>query len=181
LAPEEVRDAAGFIRRSAQDALDELRMVVGALREDGPASGLPATLADLEPLVAGSRSAGQPVELRLEVEDGSDLPPWLGRTAYRVVQEAITNAVKHAPGAPTTVTLTGGPGEGLAVEVRNAVSERTPSDMGGSGAGLLGLTERVTLAGGALEHGTAPDGAFVVRADLPWPTARQPHRAGRTR
>ena len=182
LAPDEVRDAARLIRRSAQDALDELRVVVGALREDAPASGRPPTLADLEPLVADSRAAGQPIELSLDVPSGSELPPWLGRTAYRVVQEAITNAIKHAPGASTTVSLTGGPGEGLAVVVRNSLGRRLPSaGMVGSGAGLLGLTERVTLAGGALEHGATPDGEFVVRAELPWPTSRQPQHSGSRR
>ena len=182
LAPDEVRDAARLIRRSAQDALDELRMVVGALRDDTPASGGAATLADLEPLVADSRAAGQPVELVLDVPAGSEVPPWLGRTAYRVVQETITNAIKHAPGASTTVSLTGGPGEGLTVLVRNSLGRRLPpTGMVGSGAGLLGLTERVTLAGGALEHGATPDGEFSVRADLPWPTSRQAYRSGSLR
>ena len=182
LTPDEVRDAARLIRRSAQDALDELRVVVGALREDTPASGAAATLADLEPLVADSRAAGQPVALSLHVPTGAELPPWLGRTAYRIVQEAITNAIKHAPGAPTSVTLTGGPGEGLAVVVRNSVGGRLPSaGMVGSGAGLLGLSERVTIAGGALEHGITPHGEFAVRADLPWPASRQPHRSGSVR
>jgi signal transduction histidine kinase len=179
LAPDEVRDAARLIRRSAQDALDELRVVVGALREDAPASGGPPTLADLEPLVADSRAAGQPVELSVNLPTGSELPPWLGRTVYRVVQEAVTNAIKHAPGASTTVTLTGGPGEGLAVAVRNSLGSRLPSaGMVGSGAGLLGLTERVTIAGGVLEHGATPAGEFAVRADLPWPSSRQPHHSG---
>jgi signal transduction histidine kinase len=182
LAPDEVRDAARLIRRSAQDALDELRVVVGALREDAPASGGAATLADLEPLVADSRAAGQPVELSVRVPTGSELPPWLGRTVFRVVQEAVTNAIKHAPGARTTVTLTGGPGEGLAVVVRNSLGSRLPSaGMVGSGAGLLGLTERVTIAGGVLEHGATPDGEFAVRADLPWPSSRQPHHSGSRR
>jgi signal transduction histidine kinase len=182
LTPDQVRDAARLIRRSAQDALDELRVVVGALREDAPASGAAATFADLEPLVADSRAAGQPVSLSLNVPTGAELPPWLGRTAYRIVQEAITNAIKHAPGAPTTVTLTGGPREGLAVEVRNSLGSRLPSaGLVGSGAGLLGLSERVTIAGGALEHGATPDGEFTVRADLPWPASRQPHRSGSPR
>ena len=182
LAPDEVHEAARLIRRSAQDALDELRMVVGVLREDAPPSGAAPTLADLEPLVADSRAAGQPVELDLDVPAGTELPPWLGRTAYRVVQEAITNAIKHAPGAATTISVSGQPGEGLAVVVRNALDRRIPSaDLVGSGAGLLGLTERVTLAGGAFEHGTSAEGEFSVRADLPWPTSRQPHRSGSLR
>ena len=182
LAPEEVQEAARLIRRSAQDALDELRMVVGVLREDAPPSGAAPTLADLEPLVADSRAAGQPVELALDVPAGAELPPWLGRTAYRVVQEAITNAIKHAPGAATTISVSGRPGEGLAVVVRNALDRRIPSaDLVGSGAGLLGLTERVTLAGGVFEHGTSAEGEFSVRAELPWPTSRQPHRSGSLR
>ena len=118
----------------------------------------------------------------MDVPADCELPPWLGRTAYRVVQEAITNAVKHAPGAATAVHLTGGPGEGLVVEVRSSPGRRAPTtSQVGSGAGLLGLTERVTLAGGTLEHGPTPDGAFTVRAELPWPATREPHRLGSTR
>ena len=182
LTPDEVQEAARLIRRSAQDALDELRMVVGVLREDAPPSGAAPSLADLEPLVADSRVAGQPVELDLDVPAGAELPPWLGRTAYRVVQEAITNAIKHAPGAATAISVSGRPGEGLAIVVRNPLDRRIPSaDLVGSGAGLLGLTERVTLAGGAFEHGTSAEGEFRVRAELPWPTSRQPHRSGSLR
>jgi signal transduction histidine kinase len=182
LAPGEVHEAARLIRRSAQDALDELRMVVGALREDAPAAGGPPSLSDLEPLVADSRAAGQPVQLDLDVPAGAEPPPWLGRTAYRVVQEAITNAIKHAPGAATTISVTGRPGEGLVVVVRNALDRRIPSaGLVGSGAGLLGLTERVTLAGGEFEHGTSAEGEFSVRAELPWPTSRQPRRSGSLR
>ncbi|MGW0482466.1 ATP-binding protein [Nonomuraea sp. NPDC003214] len=107
---------------------------------------------------------------------GQRLPEALGRNVYRIVQEALTNARKHAGGAPATVTVTGAPGRGLSAEVRNALGSRHnalgsrhAARIPGAGAGLIGLAERAELAGGRLEHGPTPDGEFVVRAWLPWP------------
>ena len=99
----------------------------------------------------------------------SGLPVTTSRTAYRVVQEALTNACKHAPGSSVVIQLAGAPGGLLTVEVVNGVaaSDARPSPPG-AGLGLVGLAERVALAGGALEHGAGPDGSFVVRAWLPW-------------
>jgi signal transduction histidine kinase len=93
----------------------------------------------------------------------------LGRDVYRIVQEALTNVAKHAPGTAATVRLTGGPDAGLTVSVRN----RQPLYVGapvvpGSGSGLIGLQERVDLAGGTLSHGPDASGDFVVAARLPW-------------
>ena len=96
------------------------------------------------------------------------MPAAIGRTAYRIAQEALTNARKHAPGAEVTVTVTGAPGRGPA---RAYAIPRPPGEVPhvpGSGQGLIGLTERATLAGGRLEHGPAADGGFEVRAWLPW-------------
>jgi signal transduction histidine kinase len=95
----------------------------------------------------------------------------VGRTAYRVVQEGLTNARRHAPGAPVEVTVTSD-GEAVTAEVisRRPAGEVVPDGAaaGGTGAGLIGLAERVELAGGRLEHGPSAIGDFVLRATIPW-------------
>ena len=168
--PAEVSRAAGVIRDTAHEALEDLREVIGVLREDGgdtPERPQP-TLADLPALVGESRGAGMAV--RLDVADPEAAPASVGRTAYRVVQEGLTNARKHARGAAVAVTVAGAPGEGLTVEVRN----RLPVGGGaagipGAGTGIVGLAERVGLVGGRLEHGRTDDGDFRLSAWLPWP------------
>ena len=95
-------------------------------------------------------------------------PATFGRTAYRVVQEGLTNARRHAPGQPVLVALTGAPGGDLVVEVTNPLTKVSTVDTSGSGTGLIGLTERVHLAGGHLDH-TATGEEFRLRARLPWP------------
>ncbi len=108
------------------------------------------------------------VTLDQRVTDAGAVPASVGRTAYRIAQECLTNARKHAPGAEVAVTVTGGPGEGLDVSVRNPAPVGEVPPVPGSGQGLIGLTERATLAGGRLVHGTWGDGGFEVRAWLPW-------------
>ncbi|MFJ6738520.1 sensor histidine kinase [Streptomyces sp. NPDC091279] len=166
----EIVRAAGVIRESAHEALQDLREIIGVLRAaEGEEAGRPQpTLAALDALVAESREAGMKVVLDSRVTDQETVPVSVGRTAYRIAQEALTNARKHAPGAEVTVTLTGAPGDGLTVTVRNPAPEGEVPPVPGSGQGLIGLTERATLAGGHLEHGPQPDGGFQVRARLPW-------------
>jgi signal transduction histidine kinase len=165
-SPEEVARAAKVIRESAHQALQDLREVIGVLR--APVGELPQpTLADLPQLVAESARAGMRVELREQT--GAAAPDGLGRTAYRIVQEALTNARKHAPGAEVGVRLAGAPGQGLTVEVQNAAPAGPPAPANGPGQGLAGLAERVTLAGGRLEHGPTAAGGFRLAAWLPWP------------
>ncbi|MFI6208392.1 histidine kinase [Streptomyces sp. NPDC051041] len=168
---EEVARAAGVIRESAHEALQDLREIIGVLRAaDGPdGAGRPQpTLAALDTLVAECRAAGMKVTLAGGVADPAAVPASAGRTAYRIVQEGLTNARKHAPGTEVTVSVTGAPGDGLAVRVRNAPPGAAAAHVPGSGQGLIGLTERAALAGGRLEHGPAADGGFEVRAWLPW-------------
>lgn len=169
---EEIVRAAGVIRESAHEALQDLREVIGVLRgggEDGEASGRPQpTLAALETLVAESRDAGMKVALDHRVADPAAVPAAVGRTAYRIAQEGLTNARKHAPGAEVTVLVSGAPGEGLTLSVRNPPPPGDVPKVPGSGQGLIGLTERATLAGGRIEHGSAADGGFRVDAWLPW-------------
>ncbi|REH24473.1 signal transduction histidine kinase [Streptomyces sp. 2221.1] len=166
----EVARAAGVIRESAHEALQDLRQIIGVLRAaDSDDAGRPQpTLAALDALVAESREAGMKVTLAERVPDPDAVPAAVGRTAYRIAQEALTNARKHAPGTEVTVRVTGAPGDGLAVSVRNAPPRGEVPPVPGSGQGLIGLTERATLAGGTLEHGPTPGGGFEVRARLPW-------------
>ncbi len=167
---EEIVRAAGVIRESAHEALQDLREIIGVLRagESDDAGRPQPTLAALEALVTESREAGMKVTLDQRVTDPAAVPASVGRTAYRIAQEGLTNARKHAPGTEVTVTVTGAPGKGLSVSVRNPAPEGEVPHVPGSGQGLIGLTERATLTGGRLEHGHGPDGEFDVRAWLPW-------------
>ncbi|MDX3004140.1 histidine kinase [Kribbella solani] len=159
---EEVAGAAEIIRASAHQALQDLREVIGVLR--APVGELPhPAFADLPALVEGSRAAGIPVELTLDAPGG--LPEHVGRTAYRIVQEGLTNAVKHAPGEPVRISVTGVPGNGLSVELLNPAPNRRRGD----GQGLKGLSERAALVEGRVEHGRTPEGDFRLYAWLPWP------------
>ncbi|MGW1955849.1 sensor histidine kinase [Streptomyces sp. NPDC001920] len=167
---EEIQRAAGVIRESAHEALQDLREIIGVLRAGEPDdTGRPQpTLAALEALAAESREAGMKVTLDQRVTAPADVPASVGRTVYRIAQEGLTNARKHAPGTEVTLTVTGAPGEGLDVSVRNPAPEGEVPHVPGSGQGLIGLTERAVLTGGRLEHGPAVDGGFEVRAWLPW-------------
>ncbi|MFJ6573249.1 histidine kinase [Streptomyces sp. NPDC091292] len=169
---EEIGRAAGVIRESAHEALQDLREIIGVLRApESDESGRPQpTLAALDALVAESREAGAKVHLDNQVTDPAGVPASVGRTAYRITQEGLTNARKHAPGAEVGVQVTGGPGHGLTVSVRNPAPPGDVPAVPGSGQGLIGLTERATLAGGRIEHGPEGDGGFQVRAWLPWPS-----------
>ena len=243
--PEEISRAAGVIRTSARQALEELREVINVLREEDPAEtvpepdrGAPAgptsardaavwlrygpdppyppvpyppadattptgssasggqpatvstgepgrsaaepgrperpqpTLADLPKLVAECRAAGMRVELRTELVEAERVPAGTGRGAYRIVQEGLTNARKHAPETVVTVTARGRPGLGLSVEVRNRwpVGRPAEPELPGTGTGLVGLAERAALLGGWLEHGRTDTGDFRLAAWLPWPS-----------
>jgi signal transduction histidine kinase len=166
----EITRAAGVIRESAHEALQDLREIIGVLRAGEPDdAGRPQpTLAALDALVAECREAGMKVTLAGRVTDPAAVPASVGRTAYRITQEGLTNARKHAPGTEVTVCVTGAPDDGLAVLVHNTPPEGEVPHVPGSGQGLIGLTERATLAGGRLEHGPTADGGFEVRAWLPW-------------
>lgn len=172
----EICRSSRIIRDSAHQALSELHDVLRVLRtkEDGDSEPMAAQmrLADLPGLVEEACSAGQEVALRNELadRDAAGPPrPQCERTVYRVVQEGLTNARKHAPGAPVTVELTGAPGAGLTVCLSNRMPTARPApQIPGTGTGLTGLAERVRLDGGLLAHGS--DGrTFTLRVQLPWP------------
>jgi signal transduction histidine kinase len=171
--PEEVARAAGVIRASAHEALEDLRAVIGVLRErpegDAPERPQP-TLGDLPALIDESRAAGMRVAYDWRVTH--DVPESMGRNAYRIVQEGLTNARKHAHGSAVDITLEGAPEDGLTIEVRNRlpVGAGAPAaDIPGTGTGIVGLAERASLAGGRLEHGRTETGDYRLWAWLPWP------------
>ena len=170
-SPEKLAQAAGVIRTGVHQALDELREVISVLRdseiEELPGGRPQPTFADLTALVAESRDAGTEIRYAEAVTAPDSLPPATGRTAYRVVQEGLTNARKHAAGRPVTLVVKGQPGGTLQIELTNPRGNGVPLTPG-SGIGLVGLTERVQLAGGTLDHGEAGDG-FRLHASLPWP------------
>ena len=162
-APAGERAAAGVIRQCAYDALEDLREVIGMLRDRPPETRPQPTLRDVPELIEECRQAG--VAIEADLSHVQDIPDGLGRHAYRIVQEGLTNARKHAPGAPVRVTVRGG--DGLVVEVGNALVTIGGGQVPGAGAGLVGLRERVQLVGGSLEHGPTPDGQFRLAARLP--------------
>ena len=178
--PQVVERSARLIRETAHAALEDLRGVLGVLRADASAEGADLApqpqLADLPRLVASSTAAGVPVTLAAPPGAAlADLgvPEVTGRTVYRVVQEALTNVHKHAGGVATSVRLEGTPGSGVVVEVENVRpvprygGAHTP--LPGAGVGLVGLRERVALAGGSLDAGPTDAGGWRVRAWFPWP------------
>ena len=176
-APEEVARAAGVVRDSAYQALEDLREVIGVLRtgvdrsDETPERPQP-TLADLPDLVDQSRRAGMRVRLDCQTDALSAVPAGVGRSAHRIVQEGLTNARKHAPDGEVAVTVRATPGDGVTVEIRNPCPKGAGGGTAipGAGIGLIGLTERAALAGGRLEHGPTPAGEFRLWAWLPWPT-----------
>jgi signal transduction histidine kinase len=173
-SPEEVARAAAVIRASARQALEDLRVVIGVLRDgtEGEAPEPPQpTLAALPELLEESRAAGMRLHADVRIADLSAVPDSVGRHALRIVQEALTNARKHAASAAVDLRVEGAPGEGLAIEVRNPtlVLAAGATEIPGSGTGLVGLAERTTLSGGHLVHGLDEHGDFRLRAWLPWP------------
>ena len=163
------------MRSTARQALEELRAVIGVLREEPGQESAPAapqpTLSDIPRLVEETRRAGAKIDFEMRVEHPDTAPSALGRDAYRIVQEALTNIGKHARG-----TAGAGAGHrcGRTTACTSAFATGCPSTphagpaLPGSGAGLLGLQERVALAGGTLVHGPDGSGDFVVDAELPW-------------
>ncbi len=169
----DVAKAASVIRSSAHQALQDLREIIGVLRApsaDDPDRPQP-TLDDIAALVSESEQAGMRVAATEDYPRDTSPPPAVARCAYRVVQEGLTNARKHADGTGVRVRVTGSQDNGLDVEVTNRppVGPTSPHVIPGAGTGLIGLAERVDLLGGRLEHGWTPDDDFRVHAWLPWP------------
>ncbi|MFT4299091.1 MAG: histidine kinase [Aeromicrobium sp.] len=172
LPADQVRETAALIHANAHQALVELREVLGLLRDD-PRDAAPdrpqPDAAAIAGLIEEARASGLRVSGDIAVNT-SLVPPSVGRTAYRVVQEGLTNVRKHATHTAASVELRGMPGEELVVTVRNKMPLGRPgSDLPTSGLGLIGLRERVELAGGRLTREVTADRNFVLAVWLPWP------------
>jgi signal transduction histidine kinase len=180
--PDEARAALSAIEETSRSALNDLRRVLGVLRHrdhGGPELAPAPALSDLDDLVERVRGAGVPIELQFSGV-GRSLPPGLELSVYRIVQEALTNVVKHARSAHTWVCLQQEPEE-LVVSVTNAPlgAGSEISDAGGhpfqsehrDRHGIIGMTERAAAFGGSLTANVLPDGGFQVLARLP---TRQP-------
>jgi signal transduction histidine kinase len=154
------------VRENSVSALDEMRAMIGLLKAEGgdAETTAPARLADLSKLVESARASGLEVRVGSTVDE-VPLPTAVDLTAYRIAQEALTNAVKHAPGGRVDVDLRYLDGV-LAVEVRNDVHHRHAPPADGSGTGLLNMRERADAVGGTLTAGPA-GGGWLVRAELP--------------
>ena len=162
------RDEFGQISTAAREGLTEMRRLLGVLRSDNQEllTAPQPDLSDVDELVAGARRAGATITLQ-PLPDRAGIPPAVELTAYRLVQEALSNAGRHAPGALVTVAFARDP-DGLSVSVRNGPADR-PVGETGRGHGLLGMRERVAMLDGELSVGPCPDGGFEVRMMVPIP------------
>jgi len=169
LTADQMRSSAAIIKDQANEALTDLRAVLGVLRapDTGELLDRPQpTYADLRGLIQEARGAGMHIEFT-ELLAADDVPELVGRTVYRIVQEGLTNARKHAPGALVQVRLSGSPESGVDVMLRNPLGFASIPGAPGAGLGLVGLGERAALRGGVLEH--RKDGStFVLHGWIPW-------------
>lgn len=173
---DEAREEFTAIAASARESLGEMRRLLSVLRSDGtegdraPQPGIDR----VQQLVEATVRAGVPAELSLAADLG-EVPSAVDLSAYRIVQEALANVIRHAPGARTQVSITAGAGH-LTVLVVNSPANltRSPLETTGTGHGLVGMRERVRLTGGSLDTGPLPDGGFRVAARMPLPPAGAP-------
>jgi len=168
--PAEARGAFDTIEGTGQQVLGEMRRLLGLLREseDQLALAPQPSLVRIDDLVEQVRDAGLPVELAIEGEP-TELPPGIDLSAYRIVQEALTNALKHAGPATARVTLRYGE-DSLELEIADDGSGSAAGN--GGGHGLVGIKERVAMLGGEVEAGGRVAGGYTVRARLPYASER---------
>lgn len=178
-AAHEIRTSAALIRESASESMNELHSLLDLLRNpDDPDIAAPtATLRDVSRLIDDSVAAGMPLVATVFVDEAQTLDPQRAQAAFRVVQELLTNARKHAPGVAVRLSVTGGPRIGsLDIATANHLP-RDPAFPGPSdpktpsrgGSGLAGVRERIERLGGTMHSGIDPAGAFRVQIHLPWP------------
>lgn len=172
--PDIAEQTLELIADTARDSLTQMRSLLGLLRTDEATAYAPVpTLNDVPALVEQSRRAGLPVTFTgITGTMARALPQGAELAAYRTVQEALTNALKHSPGAATTVTIHWGK-DGLQLWVQNdpvssAVAQHIARPVPGSGNGLRGMSERIALYHGTLTYGLQPDGGWLVEAALPY-------------
>lgn len=172
--PDIAEQTLELIADTARDSLTQIRSLLGLLRTDEATAYAPVpTLNDVPALVEQSRRAGLPVTFTgITGTMARTLPQGAELAAYRTVQEALTNALKHSPGAATTVTIHWGE-DGLQLRVQNdpvssTEAQHTARPVPGSGNGLRGMSERIALYHGTLTYGLQPDGGWLVEAALPY-------------
>jgi signal transduction histidine kinase len=167
--PEQAVEVADLIQRTGREALDEIRHLFGPVRRgDGEELSGPPGLGRVDELARRARAAGLGVELRT-LGEAVSLPPGIDLTAYRIVQEALTNALKHATSAHASVTISYEPNEVVISVEDDGEGPREGDDLSdsGGGHGLVGMRERVALYGGIVQAGRRRGGGFAVRARLP--------------
>ncbi len=170
--PAEARHALAAIEATSRSALTEMRRLLGVLRQEGEPRGslTPAPgLADLSMLVTQVQDAGLKIWINVEGQRGA-VPPGIDLSAYRIVQEALTNVIKHVGSSSANVTISYRP-DSVTVEITDqgagAPAARVPAPRSGSGHGIIGMRERVAVFGGEFTAGPGPDGGFRVRACFP--------------
>ncbi|TXG92398.1 two-component sensor histidine kinase [Rhodococcus rhodnii] len=164
--PEKIVNTASKIRATAHESLDELKNIVGVLRGTADSPGGHQGIDAVADLVQSARAAGLHVTLFTDLQPG-DVGTASGHVAYRVVQEALTNAQKYAADQTVQVGVTGSEHDGIRIDVRNALSSAPPMVASGSQTGLTGLAEQAGQLGGTVHAGVTADG-FVVSCWLPW-------------
>ena len=174
LTPEQVRATAELLQTKSHEALTDLRQVLGVLREDDAPTVRQQpqpTFSDLASLVLEAEGVGMRIQYDDLVVDAAQMPDPVGRTAYRIIQEGLTNVRKHAPGVTTLVRIAGSPADGVSIRIsnpaRSLTSSTEDSTLPRSGLGLVGLTERAMLAGGRLNT-RREAGSFELESWLPW-------------
>ena len=176
--PTEARQALAAIEATSRSALTEMRRLLGVLRQEGEPRGslAPAPgLADLASLIGQVQDAGLRVWITVDGQRGP-VPPGIDLSAYRIIQEALTNVIKHAAASSAQVTISYRP-DSVTVEVTDQGSPGPPARTGsggsvatartGYGHGIIGMRERVAVFGGEFAAGPGPDGGFRVRACFP--------------
>ncbi|WP_405509538.1 histidine kinase [Streptomyces cyaneofuscatus] len=178
--PKAAEEEFTAIAAAARESLAEMRRLLSVLRSEGTGGDLAPQpgLDRLQQLVEATVRAGLPAELALSKELSSgrgEVPPAVDLSAYRIVQEALANVVRHAPGARTRVLVAPERGHLLVLIVNGPAATRaSPLETSGTGHGLVGMRERVRLTGGTLDTGPLPDGGFRVAARMPLPPAAAP-------
>ena len=173
LTADEMRGTAELIQTKSHEALADLRQVLGVLRGNDPTAVLDRpqpTFEDLLALVQEAEGSGMRIQYDEHVLDATGMPDQVGRATYRIVQEGLTNARKHAPGVTVLVDVGGSPEDGVRIRIRNPARSAHALDgtaPPGSGLGLVGLGERAKLAGGRLET-RRRGGTFELTGWLPW-------------
>lgn len=172
LPPEQVRETAELIQTKAHEALADLRHVLGVLRSpDGTGDRPQPTYGDVGGLVREATASGMVIDFASDLSPGVEPPDQVGRTVFRIIQEALTNARKHAVGAHVAVRIGGSPADGVDLTISNAtrVGALGMPSTPGAGLGLIGLRERAELAGGTLRVVSTP-ATFRLECWLPWTT-----------